>query len=82
MSYATFLITTKKGVKIMSNFKETISQHFNHADEFELDTIIDLEIKENDLILIQPNDDFLRVAKEVLKQFKDNNNNNNNEVKK
>jgi len=66
----------------MNDFKETISQHFNHADEFELDTIIDLEIKENDLILIQPNDDFLRVAKEVLKQFKDNNNNNNNEVKK
>ena len=62
------------------NIKETISQHFDHANEFELDTIIDLEIKENDLILIQPNDDFLRVAKEVLKQFKDNNNNN--EVKK
>jgi gas vesicle protein len=82
MSYATLLTTTKKGVKIMNDFKETISQHFNHADEFELDTIIDLEIKENDLILIQPNDDFLRVAKEVLKQFKDNNNNNNNEVKK
>jgi len=82
MSYATFLITTKKRKKIMNDFKETISQHFNHADEFELDTIIDLETKENDLILIQPNDDFLRVAKEVLKQFKDNNNNNNNEVKK
>jgi len=64
------------------NIKETISQHFDHANEFELDTIIDLEIKENDLILIQPDDDFLRVAKEVLKQFKDNNNNNNNEVKK
>ena len=64
----------------MNDFKETISQHFDHANEFELDTIIDLEIKENDLILIQPNDDFLRVAKEVLKQFKDNNNNN--EVKK
>ena len=66
----------------MRDFKETMSQHFDYADEFELDTIIDLEIKENDLILIQPNDDFLRVAKEVLKQFKDNNNNNNNEVKK
>jgi len=43
MSYATFLITTKKRKKIMNDFKETISQHFDYADEFELDTIIDLE---------------------------------------
>ena len=27
----------------MRDFKETISQHFDHANEFELDTIIDLE---------------------------------------
>jgi hypothetical protein len=43
MSYATFLITTKKRKKIMRDFKETMSQHFDYADEFELDTIIDLE---------------------------------------
>ena len=45
MSYATLLTTTKKGGKIMSNFKETISQHFNHADEFENNNNNNNEVK-------------------------------------
>jgi predicted Fe-Mo cluster-binding NifX family protein len=57
----------------MSNFKETISQHFNHADEFELDTIIDLENENKKETISQ----HFNHADEF-----ENNNNNNNEVKK
>jgi len=55
----------------MNDFKETLSQHFDHADEFELDTIIDLE-----------NENKKETISQHFNHADEFENNNNNEVKK